>query len=281
MIGESEASPQIRALYSEIKQALGIPYVATVYQAFATYPAFLELHWQAMRPVVGTQEFFRLADRLRADAFTRVHNYFTLDPCDGSASQQDAPAAAVEMLYYANPLLLLLIAAQLEAFEYDLGEARTVHPAAPPVVFEAPSPIEENSASPKLRRLYAEIRRTLGLPYLPIDYLLLGRWPAFLENHWHSLAPVLASTVGESSQHSLRETAFSLAREFPCRIQAGIEQMNERLAGREIQAVAQLTERFVNCLSYSVLEATIAKICIEGGTAGRKPLKPGERRSAA
>ena len=129
--------------------------------------------------------------------------------------------------------------------------------------------------------MYAEIRRTLGLPYVPIDYLLLGRWPAFLENHWHSLAPILASTVGESSQHSLRESAFSLARELPCPIQAGIEQMNDRLSSREIQAVARLTQKFVNCLSFSVLETTIAKICIERGATGRKPPEPGARRPAA
>src|ERR671922_534395 len=68
LVGEQEAEGSTREIFSEIKQALGVPHVNLVFQAYAAHPRFLELHWRATKPILGTQEFFQLADRLRAEA---------------------------------------------------------------------------------------------------------------------------------------------------------------------------------------------------------------------
>jgi len=52
-----------RIAASAVKAALGMPYVSLLYKAYAAYPKFLDLHWQAFKPVVETQEFFDRADR--------------------------------------------------------------------------------------------------------------------------------------------------------------------------------------------------------------------------
>ena len=76
LVRESEASGRTSQVFGELKAALGMPYVSLLYKAYAAYPKFLDLHWQAFKPVVETQEFFDLAERLRAEAYTRMHNYF-------------------------------------------------------------------------------------------------------------------------------------------------------------------------------------------------------------
>ena len=78
LVREQEASPDIRAIFEAIKQSLGLAYVPVLYQAYASLPLFLAAHWQRFQPVIGSRSFFNLADRLRADAYTRAHNYFDI-----------------------------------------------------------------------------------------------------------------------------------------------------------------------------------------------------------
>src|SRR5438270_11090618 len=83
LIREQEADGRTREIFGEIKQALGIPFVPVIYQALAAYPEFLEQHWRAFSPLASGQQFFQLGDRLRGEAYTRMHNYFQInDLCE-------------------------------------------------------------------------------------------------------------------------------------------------------------------------------------------------------
>src|SRR4051812_11477764 len=76
LLQEHGASGHVAEVFGEVKAALGIGYVPVPFQAFAVYPVLLEEQWKAMRPLLGTREFFEFAGRLRAEAYTDVHNYF-------------------------------------------------------------------------------------------------------------------------------------------------------------------------------------------------------------
>src|SRR6266404_7495938 len=78
VVRENEATGTTADIYHEIRRALGLPFVPVPFQIFAAIPKFLELHWSAVGPMVATQEFFALAERVRADGYTRVHSYFRL-----------------------------------------------------------------------------------------------------------------------------------------------------------------------------------------------------------
>ena len=52
-----------------------LPVLRFLYQAYAAYPEFLEIHWQAFRPAVQSRQFFLCGARLAAESYTRVHNY--------------------------------------------------------------------------------------------------------------------------------------------------------------------------------------------------------------
>src|SRR5438105_15069055 len=110
LVRESEAPGQVHVIFQQIKQALGLPHVNVIFQAFAAYPVFLELHWNAIKPVLQTQTFFDLAERLRAEAYTRMHNYFRIpDLCarvtdhSFSAGARHELTDAVEIFHYNNP----------------------------------------------------------------------------------------------------------------------------------------------------------------------------------
>ena len=49
--------------------------------------------------------------------------------------------------------------------------------------------MEEHHADAPTRALYADIQRTLGLPFVNTDYRALARWPSYFDVAWRQLAP--------------------------------------------------------------------------------------------
>ena len=76
LVTEAEAPSGTRAIFDEVRHSLGLPKVPLLYQAYAAYPEFLEIHWQVFRPAVESRQFFSLGARLAAESYTRAHNYF-------------------------------------------------------------------------------------------------------------------------------------------------------------------------------------------------------------
>lgn len=275
LVPESQAQGQTASIYREMKDALGIPHIDGVYQAVAAYPQFLQLHWEGMRPIVSSQEFFNLAGRLRADSYTRMHGYFEIpDLCDQisnmqfSAGAREELTAVVDLYNYCSPLELLMIAAQFQAFDSAVGQYGTeTRPAEHPHFSRSPVPVSEDDASSALRRCFDDIKRSLGLPFVPSFYQCTARWPDFLQLLWDSLRPIVRSPVYEGCHYGSRETAFALVREFPRTVELNIAQLAEAgISDEDIGSIVRIMELFVSSLSATVLNVAAAKIALEGGT---------------
>jgi Halocarboxylic acid dehydrogenase DehI len=277
LIPESQAQGRIFEIYQEIKAALGVPHVNLLFQAYGAYPAFLELHWQTMRAVLQTTEFFQFADRLRAEAYTRAHNYFAVpDFCEEVKEMQLTQGArqelaeVVELFHYNNPLLLLIVAAQMQAFdEAPMPQRQSVGPAIHPVFDQKPCSVPEERATERVKRVYDDIKRTLGLNFINSDYRALGRFPDFLEAYWEAMKPALALPIYLEHKRKLKESAFSLAVELPSGPQLSIQQMQEAgLEEQEITDIVRITGQFIDLISGLILNVCFAKIGLEGGTRG-------------
>ncbi len=275
VVPEAEAQGRIAEIYREIKEALGVPHVNVIFQAYAVYPEFLERFWGAARPVLQTREFFQLADRIGAEAYTRMHNYFGIpDLCAEmtrrglSEDARQELTQTVELFHYNNPPLLLLAAAQLQAFESRIGhDGRGTASPEHPVFREKPVLIEEQEAPPSIRRIYDDIRRTFGLPLVNTDYRAFARWPDFLEAYWAVLKPVSQSPVYLECQQGVRESAWNLSRELPVPLELSASQLtDEGVSDERVSDVFRITELFVQALSGLVLNVAVAKIGLEGGT---------------
>lgn len=275
LLKESDATGRTLEIYQEIKAALGVPHVNLFYQAYGAHPRFLELHWKLMRPAIQTREFFRFSQRLGAEAYTRVHNYFSVPDlgeriAEASVSQtaQKELSEAVELFHYNNPLLLLIAAAQFQAFEDGPGLKRASSlPPEHPAYAQPPAKISEESAPPAIRKIYDDIKRTLGLSFINTDYQVFANWPEFFSFFWFSVKPFATSPLNGENQHALRESAAALANELPNAPQLTIEQMHEAgLSSEEIGAAIHITEEFLNLLSGLVLNVAFAKISLEGGS---------------
>jgi hypothetical protein len=273
-VREAQADDATREIYSEIKEALGIPYVPTMIQVFASSPEFLPLFWERARPVTDTREFFSAAERLRAEAYTRMHNYFnipnlstTLQALEFSPGAQAELKKAVELYQYSNPVLLQLSAALVQAFEHPEATARKgSEPATHPFNPERPVLVEEENAPPITRRVYDDIKRTLGTAFLNTYYVHLGRWPEFLQAYWESVKPVIITPLFEQSSRAMRDSALTLASELPQPLQLSMAELEEAGAGRdELSAIVQAADSFLDRSSKQTLIVAFSKIGLEGG----------------
>jgi hypothetical protein len=159
LVSETEAPRETRVIFDEVRHSLGLPAVPTLYQAYAAFPGFLPVHWQAFRPVVQSRQFFTLGARLAAESYTRAHNYFdirSLTACDlHFESSPKLPVAQVLDYYqYLDPLLLLVSASQMQAFEGMVGHRGSPETANHPVFLVAPSLLGEEQATAAVHRLW-------------------------------------------------------------------------------------------------------------------------------
>jgi hypothetical protein len=274
LVSDENADGDTRALYNQIAQAFGVPQVSIFFPALAACPPFLPLMWNALRPTVESREFFHAAQRLRADAYTRVYNYFPVpDLCALMSDMQFSPGAREELtevadlFHYRDPLLLLLFSLQTQAMESPAGNdgkatADPVHP----VYDKAPLLIDESIAPAPIQKLYDEIRRTLAVPYINAEYQAFARWPQFLEVFWNLLRSMLQSPLYAEWEYGCRELAWSLARELPGPVELPAHQLLEAgLSEEDIGSISRLTQSFIQNLSGLVLSMCLAKIGLEGG----------------
>lgn len=275
LVPENQAEGRVREIYREIKQVLGVPQVGNIYRALGAYPAFFDLHWKTIRPVAESQQFFALGERLRADAYTRVHSYFAIPDLlshitnmEFSEGAREELIGVTELYHYSEPLFLLLVAAQFQAFESPVGtngQARSV--AGRPTFSEPPLLIEEDTAPPRVRKVFEEIKRTMDLPVVPQPYRAFARWPDFLCAYWDAVKPMVQSPIYECCFYGLRESAFALTREFPEVVDLTLPQLAEAgIREEEIASVVRICDVFVTSMSGTVLNVELAKIGLEGGT---------------
>lgn len=280
LVREADASGRTLEIYQEIKQALGIPQVNAVFQAYGAYPRFLDLMWKLLRPAVDTREFFQCANRLRAEAYTRVHNYFAVpDLCSPirqihfSTGAQHELTHAVDLFHYTDPLLLLIAAVQFQAFEDGPAHVRVAKASADhPVFTEKLVMLTEEAAPSPTRKIYDDIKRTLGVTSINADFQAFARWPDFLGFYWNALKPVVSSPLYGEHKHALRESALAFANDLPNAPQLSVEHMkHSRLTDEEITSAIHITDESLHSSSGSILNVAFAKISLEGGNRIRSP----------
>ena len=281
-VAESEAAGRTLEIYGEIKAALGVPYADVVFRAYGAYPAFLDLLWTSLEPALHTRQFFALAERLRADAYTRVHSYLAVPDFQRQITElhftegaRDELTGTADLLYYHDPILLVLSAAMFQAFDQPCGREAPTRPGPHPVFQRLPLFIPESTAPPVTRRIYDDIMRTTGTPVINTAYRAFARWPDFLAHYWSVLRPITNSAVYHESLFGVSDTAMGLAQELPVVLDLRLERMERAgIADQAAQDIQAMTKTFVRSLSGLVLNVVIAKVGLEGGTSAGQARHP-------
>ncbi len=272
LISEAEASPRTREIFCEVRERLGLPVVPLLYQAYAVFPDFLELHWQSFRPLLESRQFFVLGARLAAECYTRAHNYFAVDGLAGyeveSAVEAAPPLSQVLDYYqYLDPFLLLITAAQMQAFEGAAGESLEAPDNARHASFPvAPRLLNDSEATAAVQRIWGERRRMLELAFVSDEHRALACWPEFYQRYWAGLKSLLQSPLYADCQYRIGESALKLAHELPVPVDTSIPQLLDAgLDNDQVYSLVRVNEAFMQALTGLLLDITFARIGLEGG----------------
>ncbi|HEX5434763.1 MAG TPA: halocarboxylic acid dehydrogenase DehI family protein [Candidatus Angelobacter sp.] len=276
MVSESDAKGETARIFADLKDTLGIPHVSMVFRVLASLPRFFPLFWKAARPMLQTGEFFTAADQIRADAHHRMQTRFAVPNLQSKLTEmgftpgaQEEVKDVVELYEYVNPVLLLNLSALMEGLEHPAGPPRHGNlPAQHPSHPGRPILVDERVAPEPTRKLYDDIKQTMGTPYLNTSYITFGRWPDFLREYWNSLKPIIGSANYEEQRAALREFALNATRELPEAIHLSPADLGRAGIGEDEQNMAvQAAHFFLNLLSKQVLNIAFARVGLEGGAA--------------
>lgn len=74
LVEESDASPEVRLVYQDIKKTFGLPFVPNLFRAMAHSPGYLTATWNRVKAVMGQGKLDRRTKEMIAVAVSAVNN---------------------------------------------------------------------------------------------------------------------------------------------------------------------------------------------------------------
>lgn len=192
-IRESDASPEIRAIYEDIKQVGGLPQVNLIFRYLATKPGALDWVWQALRPLYSSQEL--------VDAVQNLWRSIERDgpsPIANTLSAQDEALCQSVLSSYnsGNSQNLFVLIAFIRALEQVATTTGSLTPKTAPTETTSQGfvalPRREDLSAEALAIIGALADKHGGAPgVVPSMYLHLALWPPALDAASAYLLPML------------------------------------------------------------------------------------------
>jgi hypothetical protein len=275
LLPPTEATGRVLEIYRDVQFAFGVPHVSSFFQFLGTQPRFLDRFWTAVRPIVQTEAFFACSHRLRADAYTRVHNYFHIPDLKSEVARLQFSLGAREELKdcinffcYSVPMTMMLASLLSKSFEGPAGSPSIPRTSAPCAkTHRRIVLVDEDSAGPIVKSIFADIRFATGADVIHTVYRGFARWPDFLTSYWAAVKPIAVSDLFQHCESALLEDALQIVAELP----GPIEFTSSDLAGlglteSDSTSLIRITEMFVHSLAAALLNVSVARIAMEGGS---------------
>jgi hypothetical protein len=219
-VREADATPEIAAIYADIKESAAIPQVNLIFRYFASKPGALEWIWPAVRPIYRSQE---LADA--AEQLTRSIPCTGPSPLGAALTGQDLSEARVVLDSYnsGNPQNLLALTAFVVALERrEAPRARPDQALTPRTavlaVPAAPFPAlpRRDVLSPATMALIETMaaRHPRAPGVIPSMYFHLALWPGALAAANTYLQPMIESPDWRETVDSVIEQARLIAEQL-------------------------------------------------------------------
>lgn len=279
-IPEHRADPELAATYHDVKSVLGVPWAGVVIQALAHYRPFFDRAYAQLRPSLACHYAERVATDLRLLAWQSMVARFAIADQDAplrdqgySGRERDEIRNLLDVFDYGNPKYFLVATVVNEAL-HGAAPIGAAHPDPPDLLPRAPvraggvaTMLEEHHADADLRTLYADMKTTLGLPFVNSDYKAMARWPTYLALAWGRLKPNLDTEPYRNARHALNDACVQAAHAVPhpYRLHRG-ELASLGLSPPQIDELVEVTRLFQWLLSGLILNITYCKIALHGGS---------------
>jgi len=190
----AQVSPEVKACLNDIQNTMGISWTPANWQAYAIYPAVMQLFWQRLKPAVQTEPFLRnaiaIADRVHRDIDTWYQPTYQLEIDE---AQRHRIGRELNAFTFGNPQLLIQQVALNRTLQGHVvgrdGSADLRHALSPYRHLKIPMLDEQavQEVSEEMQRVYQDIKQTLGSSIIFCEYQALAPYPAFFLAAWEDL----------------------------------------------------------------------------------------------
>jgi hypothetical protein len=223
---EHEITPDLRRIYSEVRTALDLPFVPSLFKVCAGNPEFLKLIWKDLKPVAASREFQAAAGALeeytRAFALRAGWRFSdqerVLTGQRFSVSDVEQMGAIVGVFTRALPAIALF--ARLLQRGYSGGQGghissgRQVSALARLVTLHVPS---EKDSGLRVWLLYHDIKRTTGSSNVMSFLRLLSPFPGYLASVWLDCKRLLSEPSFQRAREEVNTRTLALISGLPVR----------------------------------------------------------------
>jgi Halocarboxylic acid dehydrogenase DehI len=233
LVRESEATDErAREAFRDIKNALRVPLVNLIFQAWAAYPRFLDVTWRRLRPSVLTVEFAELAGSIDAKVREGTDTWQIADHAEllraraVGENEIQRMREIVDLFTEVNPKLAILAnAVDVALNRKPVGGVGTKGPHRDeererPKEFRGVrfSLIDERDAPPRVRAIYEDMKTTLALPFIETEYRAMASYPDWLEVWWKDCKPLAQDEEYSALGRALAKAAVEAAKLLPHRL---------------------------------------------------------------
>lgn len=216
------------ALYEEIRETLQISWVPAVFSDLGAVPGYLPLAWEQLKPAALTEQFRRLAERIRGDALAVARSLYLPSYGPGRLQQLAVPLADLSLIRTALAALLFgqsqtLLATKALRLAIECSPPGGRHPiwwprAATTWALEAIPVVDLATIADEGRRVFRQAQSALGLPRPPRALAVLAIWPRYLSQAWNDLQGVLETPEFAAARTELVEQSSAYSDLLPTRI---------------------------------------------------------------
>lgn len=272
LVRKEEASPEVRRLFEDIQDSLGIPWVPSNFRAFATYPRVALLFWEQLKPTVCSEQFLRAALTIGERAYRSLSESY--EPVFGGQHLRewgvlDADLGRIcwelDAFEFGNPQVLVLqYLLQAALRGQALPGVGTPEPRHAPSSYRHLEMELVDPAQPPdttVARLFRDIRTTLGVPVISSEYQALAIRPGFLELLWREVKRERRSDRYRRLEGELARMAEAAATQLPGAVAIDRREL-ERALGRatSMPRLLALVDLFTSLLPGLILSDAIFRI---------------------
>ena len=259
----NEVAPDIRPIYEEIRSALDLPFVPTLFKVAAAHPKYLREMWEDLFEVACSREFHAAADVLTQFVNAQVigTNWRFSNQERSLAAQKFSPSDARMMAGVAatfqRAIPRIALFARLMQRGYSGGQPGRVTPrrgAAPfarMITLHVPN---ENEASLRTWLTYTEIKRTTGVRFVPSMYRALSPFPGYLATVWVDTKKLFADRDFVRARDEVSRRSLTLLHGLP--VEDHRESLDD-LAPSHWHEIEQLVDSYSRLLPQFALGAAV------------------------
>lgn len=273
-IKKSEASGDIKSIFKEIQDTMGIPWVPANWQSYAMYPNILNLFWKRLKPVVSTKSFLHDAVAITVHAYQDTATWYKpsyrpeITPRERQKIERELDA-----FEFGNSQLLIQQEILSQALKYENRPKVIFKRLARPVsTYRYPEikMIEEGAAPHNVKKLYQDIKDTLRLPLVNSDYKALAKWMSFFKPAWEDSKKWHEKRRYLALKKKLTSMANESASRFPVSI--GEEEMQEAVGNvSELKNLKRMIKMFTRLLPGLIVNDALFHIGIAAGQSVTPP----------